>query len=199
MKISIRFFDIFIAIILSCVLFIPCIIVGIIIKLDSEGTILYKQLRTGYQERNFYIYKFRTMKPNSDNNGAITIGNDNRITKIGKILRKTKLDEIPQLINILKGEMSFVGFRPDIPEYTQYYKEIEPNYFTIMPGITGKASIYLSNEEELMETIENVKEYYINEIIPQKVKLNEYHLKENNILNYIKVMIETFLKLAIKK
>ncbi|KDE63205.1 hypothetical protein FUSO6_07750 [Fusobacterium necrophorum DAB] len=199
MKISIRLFDIFIAIILSCILFIPCIIVGIIIKLDSEGTILYKQLRTGYQERNFYIYKFRTMRPNSDNNGAITIGNDNRITKIGKILRKTKLDEIPQLINILKGEMSFVGFRPDTPEYTQYYKEIEPNYFTIMPGITGKASIYLSNEEELMETIENAKEYYINEIIPQKVKLNEYHLKENNILNYIKVMIETFLKLAIKK
>lgn len=199
MKISIRLFDIFIAIILSCILFIPCIIVGIIIKLDSEGTILYKQLRTGYQERNFYIYKFRTMRPNSDNNGAITIGNDNRITKIGKILRKTKLDEIPQLINILKGEISFVGFRPDTPEYTQYYKEIEPNYFTIMPGITGKASIYLSNEEELMETIENAKEYYINEIIPQKVKLNEYHLKENSILNYIKIMIETFLKLAIKK
>lgn len=139
------------------------------------------------------------MRPNSDNNGAITIGNDNRITKIGKILRKTKLDEIPQLINILKGEMSFVGFRPDTPEYTQYYKEIEPNYFTIMPGITGKASIYLSNEEELMETIENAKEYYINEIIPQRSKLNEYHLKENSILNYIKIMIETFLKLAIKK
>lgn len=195
MKLSVRIFDLVLASILFIVLFIPMTMMALIIKLTSKGPIIYKQLRTGYKERDFYIYKFRTMAVGSDRTGSITIGNDKRITKIGKILRKTKIDEFPQLINIFKGEMTFVGPRPDTPEYSKYYKKHNSNYFDLMPGITGKASIYLSNEEELMEKVKNPKMFYIEEIIPQKVELNNYHLKHLNIVDNFKVMIETVFKI----
>ncbi|MGL5646470.1 MAG: sugar transferase [Clostridium sp.] len=198
MKLSVRIFDLVLASILFVVLFVPMIIIALIIKLTSRGPIIYKQLRTGYKETNFYIYKFRTMALGSDKTGSITIGNDKRITKIGKVLRKTKVDEFPQLVNIFKGEMTFVGPRPDTPEYSKYYKKCNSNYFNLMPGITGKASIYLSNEEELMAKVENPKKFYIEDIIPKKVELNNYHLKKFNILENFKVMIETILKVVRK-
>ena len=194
-KLSVRIFDFIVAILLGIILFIPSIIIAIFIKISSKGSIFFLQERVGYKEKIFKIYKFRTMKVGSSKYGAITLGNDERITKIGKFLRKTKLDEIPQLINIYKGEMSFVGPRPDTPEYKEYYKKENSKFFDMLPGITGKASIYLSNEEELMEKVDNPKEFYIKEIIPQKVKLNEYHLEYNNIFNNIKVMFETVVKI----
>ncbi|PHI10372.1 sugar transferase [Fusobacterium polymorphum] len=197
-KLSVKIFDFTIAILLGIVLLIPSIIIAILIKISSKGPIFFLQERVGYKEKIFKIYKFRTMKVGSSKYGAITIGNDDRITKIGKILRKTKLDEIPQLINIYKGEMGFVGPRPDTPEYKEYYKKENSNFFEMIPGITGKASIYLSNEEELMENVDNPKEFYIKKIIPQKVKLNEYHLQNNNILSNIKVMLETVIKILKK-
>ena len=197
-KLSVKIFDFTIAILLGILLLIPSIIIAILIKISSKGPIFFLQERVGYKEKIFKIYKFRTMKVGSSKYGAITIGNDNRITKIGKILRKTKLDEIPQLINIYKGEMGFVGPRPDTPEYKEYYKKENSNFFEMIPGITGKASIYLSNEEELMENVDNPKEFYIKKIIPQKVKLNEYHLQNNNILSNIKVMLETVIKILKK-
>ena len=197
-KLSVKIFDFIIAVLLGIVLLIPSIIIGILIKISSKGSIFFVQERVGYKEKVFKIYKFRTMKVGSSKYGAITIGNDNRITKIGKILRKTKLDEIPQLINIYKGEMGFVGPRPDTPEYKEYYKKANSNFFEMVPGITGKASIYLSNEEELMKNVDNPKKFYIEKIIPQKVKLNEYHLKNNNILSNIKVMLETVIKILKK-
>ena len=195
---SVKIFDFIIAVLLGIVLLIPSIIIGILIKISSKGSIFFVQERVGYKEKVFKIYKFRTMKVGSSKYGAITIGNDDRITKIGKILRKTKLDEIPQLINIYKGEMGFVGPRPDTPEYKEYYKKANSNFFEMVPGITGKASIYLSNEEELMKNVDNPKKFYIEKIIPQKVKLNEYHLKNNNILSNIKVMLETVIKILKK-
>jgi sugar transferase len=197
-KLSVKIFDFIIAVLLGIVLLIPSIIIGILIKISSKGSIFFVQERVGYKEKVFKIYKFRTMKVGSSKYGAITIGNDDRITKIGKILRKTKLDEIPQLINIYKGEMGFVGPRPDTPEYKEYYKKANSNFFEMVPGITGKASIYLSNEEELMKNVDNPKKFYIEKIIPQKVKLNEYHLKNNNILSNIKVMLETVIKILKK-
>ena len=178
-KLSVKIFDFTIAILLGIILFVPSIIIAILIKVSSKGPVFFLQERVGYKERIFKIYKFRTMKIGSSKYGAITIGNDDRITRIGKFLRKTKLDEIPQLINIYKGEMSFVGPRPDTPEYKEYYKKENSNFFEMVPGITGKASIYLSNEEELMENVDNPRDFYIEKIIPQKVKLNEYHLKNN--------------------
>ena len=197
-KLSVKIFDFIIAVLLGIVLLIPSIIIAILIKISSIGSVFFLQERVGYKEKVFKIYKFRTMKVGSSKYGAITIGNDDRITKIGKILRKTKLDEIPQLINIYKGEMGFVGPRPDTPEYKEYYKKVNSNFFEMVPGITGKASIYLSNEEELMENVDNPKKFYIEKIIPQKVKLNEYHLKNNNILSNIKVMLETVIKILKK-
>lgn len=197
-KLSVKIFDFIIAILLGIILFIPSIIIAIMIKISSKGPIFFLQERVGYKEKIFKIYKFRTMKIGSSKYGAITIGNDDRITKIGKILRKTKLDEIPQLINIYKGEMGFVGPRPDTPEYKEYYKKENSSFFDMLPGITGKASIYLSNEEELMENVDDPKEFYIKKIIPQKVKLNEYHLQNNNILSNIKVMLETVIKILKK-
>lgn len=197
-KLSVKIFDLIIAILLGIILFIPSIIIAILVKISSKGPVFFLQERVGYKEQIFKIYKFRTMKVGSSKYGAITIGNDDRITRIGKILRKTKLDEIPQLINIYKGEMSFVGPRPDTPEYKEYYKKENSNFFKMLPGITGKASIYLSNEEELMENVDNPRNFYIEKIIPQKVKLNEYHLKNNNILSNIKVMLETVIKILKK-
>lgn len=198
MKLSVRIFDLVLASILFIILFIPMTIIALIIKLTSKGTVIYKQLRTGYKEKDFYIYKFRTMTVGSDKTGSITIGNDKRITKIGKVLRKTKIDEFPQLINIFKGEMTFVGPRPDTPEYSKYYKKCNSNYFDLIPGITGKASIYLSNEEELMAKVKNPKMFYIDEIIPKKVELNNYHLTHFNIINNFKVMFETVIKVVSK-
>jgi sugar transferase len=198
-KLSVKIFDFIIAILLGIILFIPSIVIAILIKISSKGPVFFLQERVGYKEKTFKICKFRTMKIGSSKYGAITIGNDDRITKIGKILRKTKLDEIPQLINIYKGEMGFVGPRPDTPEYKEYYKKENSNFFDMLPGITGKASIYLSNEEELMENVDNPKEFYIKKIIPQKVRLNEYHLKNNNILSNIKVMLETVIKILKKE
>ena len=197
-KLSVKIFDFIIAILLGIILFIPSIVIAILIKISSKGPVFFLQERVGYKEKTFKICKFRTMKIGSSKYGAITIGNDDRITKIGKILRKTKLDEIPQLINIYKGEMGFVGPRPDTPEYKEYYKKENSNFFDMLPGITGKASIYLSNEEELMKNVDNPKEFYIKKIIPEKVKLNEYHLKNNNILSNIKVMLETVIKILKK-
>ena len=197
-KLSVKICDFIIAILLGIILFIPSIVIAILIKISSKGPVFFLQERVGYKEKTFKIYKFRTMKIGSSKYGAITIGNDERITKIGKILRKTKLDEIPQLINIYKGEMGFVGPRPDTPEYKEYYKKENSNFFDMLPGITGKASIYLSNEEELMKNVDNPKEFYIEKIIPQKVRLNEYHLKNNNILSNIKVMLETVIKILKK-
>ncbi|WP_270427978.1 sugar transferase [Fusobacterium mortiferum] len=195
-KLSVRIFDLIIAIILGVVLFIPALVIAILIKFSSKGPILFTQDRVGYKEKIFKIYKFRTMTVGSSKYGAITIGNDKRITKIGKILRKTKLDEIPQLLNIYKGDMAFVGPRPDTLEYKEYYKRVDERFFNMMPGITGKASIYLSNEEELMAQVENPREYYIKKIIPKKVELNEYHLDNNDIFHNFKIMIATVMKVG---
>ena len=138
------------------------------------------------------------MEVGKSKHGSITVGNDDRITKIGKILRKTKLDEIPQLINILKGEMSFVGFRPDTPDFTKYYKEKNKDFFNLMPGITGKSSIYLRTIEVRMEKIDDPRRYYIEKIIPMKVRLNEYHFEHDDVYSNIKIMFETIIKLIIK-
>lgn len=194
MKISVRIFDLIFAVLILIMIWPLMLIIGIIIKIESNGTSIFKQKRIGYLEKEFYIYKFRSMTIGEKNNADITLGNDKRITKFGKILRKTKLDELPQLFNIIKGEMSFVGPRPDTPEYREYYLKENKNFYKLIPGVTGKASIYLSNEEELMQKVNNPKEFYINIIIPKKVKLNEYHMKNKSIYYDSLVMIETIFK-----
>ena len=177
------------------VLFPLIIIVSILIKLTSKGPILFKQVRVTKNGRLFKIYKFRTMRENSEGNKQITVGNDSRITGIGHILRKTKLDELPQLFNVLKGEMSLVGPRPEVPKYVELYTEEQREILKVSAGITDYASIYFSNESELLGEAENPEEFYIKKIMPYKIELNKKYIKEIGIVTDIKLIILTILKI----
>ncbi len=177
------------------VLFPLIVIVSILIKLTSKGPVLFKQVRVTKNGRLFKIYKFRTMRENSEGNKQITVGNDSRITGIGHILRKIKLDELPQLFNVLKGEMSLVGPRPEVPKYVELYTEEQKEILKVPAGITDYASIYFSNESELLGEAEDPEEFYIKKIMPYKIELNKKYIKEIGIVTDIKLIILTILKI----
>ena len=147
------------------------IIIAILIKVDSKGPILFIQGRVGKNNKDFNIFKFRTMRVQSQTKGLLTLGNnDSRITKIGYFLRRYKIDEFPQLINILKGDMSFVGPRPELRYYVNFYSDDDLKIFAVRPGITGLASLKYRNEVELLEAADNPEDFFINTIIPDKLK-----------------------------
>ncbi|MGM0583003.1 MAG: sugar transferase [Bacteroidota bacterium] len=189
-----RIFDFFVALI-GLVLLSPLwILIALAIVLDSKGGVLYVSKRVGQDEKLFDFFKFRTMSPNNDKSG-ITVGNkDPRITKVGYILRKYKLDEIPQLINVLKGDMSVVGPRPDIPGYNSYYKQEFDRYYQIKPGITSYSSIFFSNESELYKNSPNPEKAYIEKTIPKKVELDKTYFNNQNLLTDIKILVKTVKK-----
>lgn len=190
-----RLFDIVASFCGIVILFPLIVIVSILIKLTSKGPILFKQVRVTKNGRLFKIYKFRTMRENSEGNKQITVGNDSRITGIGHVLRKTKLDELPQLFNVLKGEMSLVGPRPEVPKYVELYTEEQREILKVSAGITDYASIYFSNESELLGEAENPEEFYIKKIMPYKIELNKKYIKEIGIVTDIKLIILTILKI----
>ena len=190
-----RLFDIVASFCGIVILFPLIVIVSILIKLTSKGPVLFKQVRVTKNGRLFKIYKFRTMRENSEGNKQITVGNDSRITGIGHILRKTKLDELPQLFNVLKGEMSLVGPRPEVPKYVELYTEEQREVLKVLAGITDYASIYFSNESELLGEAENPEEFYIKKIMPYKIELNKKYIKEIGIVTDIKLIILTILKI----
>ena len=190
-----RLFDIVASFCGIVILFPLIVIVSILIKLTSKGPVLFKQVRVTKNGRLFKIYKFRTMRENSEGNKQITVGNDSRITGIGHILRKTKLDELPQLFNVLKGEMSLVGLRPEVPKYVELYTEAQREILKVSAGITDYASIYFSNESELLGEAENPEEFYIKKIMPYKIELNKKYIKEIGIVTDIKLIILTILKI----
>lgn len=191
-----RIFDIVMSL-MGIVFLLPLmIVVGIIIKITSKGPILFKQVRVTKNGKEFKIYKFRTMRENSEGNKQITVGNDSRITGIGKILRKTKLDEIPQLFNVLFGQMSLVGPRPEVPKYVALYTEEQREILNVRAGITDYASIYFSNESELLGKAEDPEKFYVEKIMPHKIKLNKKYIKEIGIFTDIKIIILTILKIA---
>ncbi|MCI6383045.1 MAG: sugar transferase [Fusobacterium mortiferum] len=190
-----RLFDIVASFYGIVILFPLIVIVSILIKLTSKGPVLFKQVRVTKNGRLFKIYKFRTMRENSEGNKQITVGNDSRITGIGHILRKTKLDELPQLFNVLKGEMSLVGPRPEVPKYVELYTEEQREILKVSAGITDYASIYFSNESELLGEAENPEEFYIKKIMPYKIELNKKYIKEIGIVTDIKLIILTILKI----
>jgi lipopolysaccharide/colanic/teichoic acid biosynthesis glycosyltransferase len=168
-----RIFDISFSII-GIILFSPLfIIISVLIKLDSKGDIIFKQTRITINNKEFQIYKFRTMNQYTENTNQLTIGEDKRITKIGYILRKSKLDEIPQLINILLGDMSFVGPRPEVPKYVKYYTDSQREILNVKSGLTDYASIFFSDENDILGKVNNPEEFYINEILPYKIELNK--------------------------
>ena len=168
-----RVFDLFVSIILLVILAIPMIVLAVLIKVDSEGPVFYRQVRVTKYGKQFRIHKFRTMVINADKIGtAVTVGNDSRITKVGKKLRHLRLDELPQLFDVLEGTMSFVGTRPEAVKYVDKYKP-EYNATLLMPaGITSEASIRYKDEEKLLSLSEDTDKVYVEEILPSKMKWN---------------------------
>ena len=169
----------------------PCfLILPVLIRIDSKGPAIYKSKRVGKEEREIMIYKFRTMFPNDDTTG-ITIGDrDPRITRIGRHLRRFKLDELPQLFNVLRGDLSLVGPRPDVPGYNHVYKKYNHGHYRMKPGLTSPASIHFVRENEIYSKVQDPREEYILHTIPKKVELDR-DLATNNILDDLKVLIRT--------
>ena len=193
-----RTFDIFISfitLVLSTPLFI---LIGLLIKVDSKGPIFFIQNRKGLNGNDFKIFKFRTMYQGSETQGKLTVGSDPRITNFGKLLRRSKIDELPQLLNVLIGDMSLVGPRPEVEEFLNYYPEdIQKVILSVRPGITDNASVELINEAELLSQYVDSQKAYIEEILPRKQDLYIQYIKERNFCGDL-VIIFVSLKRILK-
>jgi lipopolysaccharide/colanic/teichoic acid biosynthesis glycosyltransferase len=193
-----RIFDIFVSFISLIILSLVLIIAAVIIKLESKGSILYKQIRVGLNGKPFYIYKFRTMEMGADKNGPlITSANDLRMTRTGRFLRKIKLDEMPQLFNVLKGEMSIVGPRPEVPEYVKLYTNEQKRVLTVKPGMTDPATVYFRNEERLLANTDNKESFYIHKIMPVKLKLYLRYIDNMSLVYDIKLILLEFFAIIL--
>lgn len=190
-----RIFDFFAALIGIIILSPILLIVSIAIKMDSTGDILFLQKRVGKDGKEFNIYKFRTMVTDAEKLGKqITVGKDSRITKVGAFLRKYKIDELPQLFNVLKGDMSLVGPRPEVPKYVELYNEEQRKVLSVRPGITDLASLKYSDENDILGKVENPEEYYINVIMKDKLTLNLEYIEKSNLFFDISLVIKTIIK-----
>ena len=190
-----RIFDLtfsFLGLIISFPIFI---IVPILIKLDSKGPVFFRQARVGKNFMQFKICKFRTMRHDPEEKGpVITVGGDHRVTRIGRFLRQYKVDELPQLFNVLKGEMSFVGPRPEVKKYVQLFEKDYKKLLRIRPGITDPASIKYSDEESILSLSENWEEEYKKRILPGKIDLSLDYVENHNLATDVKLILKTFLK-----
>jgi len=192
-----RIFDIFFSFIGLIVLFIPFLLIAFLISIDSKGGVFYKQTRVGKDGVDFKLFKFRSMRTDADKSGLLTVGGtDSRITRIGYTVRKYKIDELPQLINVLKGEMSLVGPRPEVRRYVDIYTPAQRQVLALKPGITDYASIEYSNENELLGNAENPEDVYINEIMPAKLHLNLKYIAEQGVLTDLKIIVNTIKKIV---
>lgn len=191
-----RLFDLF-AVSLVLIILLPFfVLIGLLVLFTSNGGIFYKQERVGLDSKPFYLYKFRTMKIGSDKKGLITVGEkDNRITAIGYYLRKYKLDEFPQLINILKNEMSIVGPRPEVAKYVDLYTEEQRQVLKVKPGLTDLASLEFIDENKLLGEAENPEEVYVNEIMPEKLRLNLVYIKNNSLYEDLRIILNTVIRI----
>ena len=193
-----RIIDIVGSFILLLLLFPIMLIIAILIKIDSKGPIFYRQERITTYGRAFKIFKFRTMVQNADKIGSlVTIGEDPRITKIGKIIRKLRVDEIPQVINVLIGDMSFVGTRPEVKKYVDKYTDEMKSTLLMPAGVTSIASIKYKDEDEIISTYinkgEKVDDIYINRVLPEKMKYNLEYITKFSVFYDIKICIETVI------
>ena len=169
------------------------LILAIWIKLDSKGPVFYRQVRVGLHNKDFRIFKFRSMRVGSDKGSLVTIGGrDPRITRSGYIIRKLKLDELPQLINVFVGDMSLVGPRPEVRHYVNYWTPEQMHVLDVRPGITDPASIKFRNENELMEQAEDPEVYYINVIMQEKLKLYLEYVHNHTFFGDIGLIFKTF-------
>ncbi len=191
-----RLFDISFSVIGIIIISPFLIIISIIIIVTSKGGAFYRQTRIGKDSKPFKLLKFRTMRIGSDKQIRITIGSrDSRITGIGYYLRKYKLDELPQLFNVLIGDMSFVGPRPEVSEYVALYNTEQKIVLSVKPGITDFASIVYSGENELLANAENPEELYIKRIMPAKLKLNLRYINEMGLATDVKIILKTIRKI----
>jgi lipopolysaccharide/colanic/teichoic acid biosynthesis glycosyltransferase len=193
----IRFFDILFSL-LGLVLLSPLlIIVYVFIILERRGSGFYTQQRVGLNGIDFKLFKFRSMAVGSDKKGLITIGgNDGRITKIGLFIRKFKIDELPQLFNVLVGDMSIVGPRPEVREYVDLYTKEQRKVLNVKPGITDYASIEYANENEILGKADDPDKMYINEIMPAKIELNIKYIENKSLKEYFNIIFLTFFKIV---
>lgn len=191
-----RIFDI-ISSLFGLIIFFPFfVIIAIFIVSDSKGGVFFIQQRVGKNNIDFGLLKFRTMKSNSEKHGQLTVSNkDVRITKTGSFLRKYKLDEIPQLINVLKGEMSIVGPRPEVRRYVSLYSTEQLKVLSVKPGLTDLASLKYIHENEILGKSKNPEKTYIEEIMPEKLALNLEYIEKNNLITDIKLIFKTIFKL----
>jgi lipopolysaccharide/colanic/teichoic acid biosynthesis glycosyltransferase len=172
------------------------LLVAVLIKLDSTGPVLFRQTRMGMRFRPFQILKFRTMVQDSSTKGhSITVGDDPRITRVGRFLRKTKIDELPQLINVFKGEMTFVGPRPEVPQYVELFRQDYEEILKIRPGITDLASIKYRNEAALLGQSKNPEEEYVTRVLPDKISLGREYVRCSSLAFDLRLIFRTFLKL----
>lgn len=193
-----RIFDIIFSILILLILFIPIIIISIAIKLDSNGSVFYRQVRVTQYGKKFRIFKFRTMVTNADKIGTlVTVKSDARVTKVGKFLRKYRLDEFPQIFNILIGDMSFVGTRPEVTKYVEKYSDYMYATLLLPAGLTSYSSINYKDEDEIisehLKDNENIDDIYVNYILPDKMKYNIEYIERFSFLYDIKIMFKTFL------
>lgn len=175
------------------------VVLAIWIKLDSKGPVFYRQVRVGRNNKDFKLFKFRSMRVGADKQGLITVGgHDSRITRSGYFIRKYKLDEFPQLINVFIGDMSLVGPRPEVRKYVDMYTPEQMRVLSVRPGITDLASIRYRNENELLEQAENPDEYYEQVIMQDKLRINLEYVDNHSFWNDIKLIFMTFWEIVAK-
>lgn len=186
-----RLFDILssLAVLLLCLPFL--IIISIIISIESRGGVIFSQVRVGKDGREFKLYKLRSMRVNTEKSGQLTVGADARITKTGRFIRKFKLDELPQLINIIIGDMSVVGPRPEVPKYVALYTDEQRKVLSVRPGLTDYASIQYINENEVLGESKDPEKTYIAEVMPAKLQLNLKYVEEQSFATDLKLIFKT--------
>lgn len=189
-----RLLDIFSSALVLLVLLPFWLIIALAIVLESRGGVFYRQIRVGKDNKDFYLYKFRTMRTGSDQKGLLTVGErDSRITRVGYFLRKYKIDEFPQLLNVLKGDMSIVGPRPEVRKYVDMYMPEQMRVLSVRPGLTDIASIQYVHENELLAASDDPEKTYIEEVMPAKLALNLQYIDNQSVLGDIKLIWKTFV------
>jgi len=195
-----RLFDLFFSFFAILILFIPGLILAFIVIFESRGGAFYRQVRVGINEKPFKLLKFRTMFSGSDSKGLLTVGSaDARVTGFGKFLRKSKMDELPQMINIFIGHMSFVGPRPEVPKYVAMYNDEQKKVLSVRPGLTDYASLEYINESDLLAQQSDPEKFYIETVMPAKLGLNLKYIKEMSCATDLKIIFRTLFKISRRK
>src|SRR5262249_2989936 len=191
-----RLFDIVVSLV-GLICFLPILfLAAVLIKLASAGPVFFRQTRMGRRFRPFQILKFRTMVQDLSTGGkSITVSDDPRTTRVGWFLRKTKIDELPQLINVLRGEMTFVGPRPEVPRYVEIFRKDYEEILKIRPGITDLASIKYRDEAALLGRSENPAEEYVTRVLPDKINLGKEYVRQSSVFFDLRLIFKTFLRL----